>query len=95
MVYVCQNARSDERGISLHYEPFYNDTRPEAKRRRQKWVAFIKKKLHDRNERQASVQMFARTISLRKTSAARFIYSETECIFYGNSPTLRRNVLTI
>ena len=35
----------------------------------------IYKNLHDRNGCQASIRMFARCISIRRTSEARFIYS--------------------
>ena len=31
-------------GISLHKLPFYGDDRPEAKRRRKKWVHFVRLK---------------------------------------------------
>ena len=40
----------------------------------------IYKNLHDRNGRQAGVQLFPRSISIRRTSEARFIYSPTRMI---------------
>ena len=44
----------------------------------------IKKNLHDREERQAGVRLFARSISVRRTSEARFMYSpEPDLVLYG------------
>ena len=40
----CTNKSSLSSGISLHTIPFFNDDRPEAKRRRQIWVDFVKAK---------------------------------------------------
>ena len=40
----CTNRACLESGISLHTIPFYNDERPEAKRRRKIWVDFVKAK---------------------------------------------------
>ena len=36
----CSNERNVEEGIFLHKLPFYGDDRPEAKKRRKKWVDF-------------------------------------------------------
>ena len=33
-----------EKGIILHAIPFYNDDRPEARKRKKKWVDFVKQK---------------------------------------------------
>jgi hypothetical protein len=40
----CKNKASLKDGISLHTIPFYNDHRPEAKKRRRKWVDFVSSK---------------------------------------------------
>jgi hypothetical protein len=40
----CKNKASLKDGISLHTIPFYNDERPDAKRRRKIWVDFISTK---------------------------------------------------
>ena len=39
VVFGCSNVANTEKGISLHRIPFWNDERPEAKRRRKIWVA--------------------------------------------------------
>ena len=40
----CTNKSSLKDGISLHTIPYFNDDRPEAKRRRKIWVDFVKAK---------------------------------------------------
>ena len=40
----CTNNASLKDGISLHTIPFFNDDRPEAKKRRKIWVDFVKAK---------------------------------------------------
>lgn len=40
----CGNIKSKKDGISLHTIPYFGDTRPEAVKRRRKWVAFVKQK---------------------------------------------------
>ena len=40
----CSNQKDEVKGISLHVIPFFEDDRPEAKRRRKKWVDFVKQK---------------------------------------------------
>ena len=40
----CSNQKDEAKGISLHVIPFFEDDRPEAKRRRKKWVDFVKQK---------------------------------------------------
>ena len=55
----------------------------------------LTKKLHARNRNQAGVQWFARSISLRRTSTACFIYGQTGCFFDGNSATMWCNVPSI
>ena len=62
----CENARSDERCISLHCEPFYKGTTE---------IVCIYKNLHVRNGRQAGIRLFAQSISNWRTTEARFIYS--------------------
>ncbi|XP_046862252.1 THAP domain-containing protein 1-like [Xenia sp. Carnegie-2017] len=42
VVFGCSNVASSEKGISLHRIPFFNDERSEAKRRRKRWVNFVK-----------------------------------------------------
>ena len=44
VVFGCSNESSTKDGISAHTIPFAGDDRPEAKRRRKKWVDFIKRK---------------------------------------------------
>ena len=41
VVFGCSNQADAEKGISLHRIPFWNDERPEAKRRRKIWVNFV------------------------------------------------------
>ena len=38
----CSNTASLENGIALHSIPFYGDTRSEAKKRRKRWIDFVK-----------------------------------------------------
>ena len=40
----CSNVRSLENGIGLHTIPFYGDERPEAKKRRKRWIDFVRLK---------------------------------------------------
>ena len=40
----CSNTRNIQEGIGLHTIPFYGDDRPEAKKRRKRWVDFVKAK---------------------------------------------------
>ena len=40
----CSNLPDKEKGITLHPIPFYNDERSEAKRRRKRWVDWVKLK---------------------------------------------------
>ena len=44
VVYGCSNIASQNEGISLHNIPYANDDRPEAKKRRKRWVDFVKRK---------------------------------------------------
>ena len=37
----CGNVRDKEKGISIHLIPYAQDERPEAKKRRKKWVDFV------------------------------------------------------
>ncbi len=39
----CSNYTSVSEGIGIHKIPFWNDERPEAKKRRKKWTDFIKR----------------------------------------------------
>ena len=41
MIFGCSNRANAEKGISLHRILFWNDERPEAKRRRKIWVNFV------------------------------------------------------
>ena len=41
VIYGCSNTKDEKRGISIHQIPFFGDQRPEAKKRRQKWIAFV------------------------------------------------------
>ena len=40
----CSNTRNLKLGIGLHTIPYYGDNRPEARKRRKKWVDFVKTK---------------------------------------------------
>ena len=40
----CGNMKDKERNISIHRFPFYGDTRPEAQKRRKRWVDWVKLK---------------------------------------------------
>ena len=40
----CSNITNIENGVSLHRLPFFNDERPEAKRRRRKWIESVNRK---------------------------------------------------
>ena len=40
----CSNTRNIQEGIGLHTIPFYGNDRPEAKKRRKRWVDFVKVK---------------------------------------------------
>ena len=40
----CGNVKNSKQGISMHFIPYYGDERPEPKRRRKKWVDFVKQK---------------------------------------------------
>ena len=40
----CSNTRDIKNGVALHTIPFYGDDRPEAKKRRKRWVDFVKQK---------------------------------------------------
>ena len=40
----CGNVKDVARNISLHTVPYYGDERPEQKRRRKRWVDFVKLK---------------------------------------------------
>ena len=44
VVYGCSNVISQSEGISLHFIPFANDDQPEAKKRRKKWVDFVRRR---------------------------------------------------
>ena len=51
----CSNVTNLKEGISLHKLPFYDDDRPEAKRRRKKWVDFTRLKRMKWQASQSSV----------------------------------------
>ena len=38
------NVKNPKEGILMHFIPYYGDERPEPKRRRKKWVDFLKQK---------------------------------------------------
>ena len=40
----CGNVKNPKEGISMHFIPYYGDELPEPKRRRKKWVDFVKQK---------------------------------------------------
>ena len=40
----CGNRKDKARNISVHRIPFYSDTRPEAQKRRKRWVDWVKLK---------------------------------------------------
>ena len=41
VVYGCSNTKDEKKGISIHPIPFYGDPRPEAVKRRRKWISFV------------------------------------------------------
>jgi len=41
VVYGCSNTKDEKKGISIHPTPFYGDPRPEAVKRRRKWISFV------------------------------------------------------
>lgn len=41
-VFGCSNVANVEKRISLHRIPFHNDERSEAKRRRKRWINFVR-----------------------------------------------------
>ncbi|XP_068738515.1 THAP domain-containing protein 1-like [Montipora capricornis] len=51
----CSNERNLEEGISLHKLPFHGEDRPEAKKRREKWVDFVQLKRAKWEPSQSSV----------------------------------------
>lgn len=51
----CNNESNVEEGISLHKLPFYGNDRPEAKKRRKKWVDFVRLKRAKWEPSQSSV----------------------------------------
>ena len=44
VAFGCNNVSNLEQGIALHIIPFFGDDRAEARKRRKKWVDFIKAK---------------------------------------------------
>ena len=44
VVYGCANTPDAENRIALHRIPFYGDSRPEAVKRRQRWIDFVKQR---------------------------------------------------
>lgn len=41
IVTECNNQRDEESGVGLYSVPYSNDERPEAKKRRKRWIDFI------------------------------------------------------
>ena len=41
VIYGCNNTKDEKRGTSVHQIPFFDNQRPEVKKRRQKWIAFV------------------------------------------------------
>jgi len=50
----CSNVRGSENGIVLHTIPFYGDERLEAKKRRKRWIDFVRQKPEKRAGRDPS-----------------------------------------
>ena len=44
VAFGCNNVSNLEKGIALHIIPFFDNDRAEARKRRKKWVDFIKAK---------------------------------------------------
>ena len=42
-MFCCSNEPNFKEGVALHAIPFANDDRPEAKKRKKRWVDFVKK----------------------------------------------------
>lgn len=55
VVSECKNIPNLKEGISLYTIPFYDDLNPEAKKRRKKWVDFVKSKRAKWNPSKGSV----------------------------------------
>ena len=51
----CSNINDMANGISLHRIPYWNDERPEAKKRRRQWIAFVSRKRAKWNPSKSSV----------------------------------------
>ena len=45
IVFGCSNEPNLKEGVALHAIPFANDDRPEAKKRKKRWVDFVQKKM--------------------------------------------------
>ena len=76
----CSNVRSLENGIALHAIPFYGDERPEAKKRRKRWIDFVRLKRAQWEPSKSSVicskhfkpDDFVRNYTLLKDQEAQF-----------------------
>ena len=47
VVFGCSNESNLKEGVALHAVPFANDDRPEAKKRKKRWVDFVQKKMRE------------------------------------------------
>ena len=69
VVYGCSNVPDSSKGIALHKIPFEDDSRPEAKKRRRKWINFVNNKrakwTPTRNSRICSVHFKPEDFSTR------------------------------
>ena len=52
---ICLNVNYPPNGISLYRIPFWNDERPEAKKRRRQWISFVSRKRTKWNPSKSSV----------------------------------------
>ena len=90
----CNNQRDEENGIGLYSVPFSNDERPEAKKRRKKWIDFIE--LHRDTNRKWPLSSFAVVCSDHFVPED---FSRLYCYWDGycrrNQPRLRKDRLGI
>lgn len=101
----CSNENSPQDGISLHRFPFFGDERPEAVRRRSKWINFVNESRSDPwSDSKYSVicfehftktdfiQGFILDIPNTKASKARLKKDEFGLCVY---PTIRKTVIDV
>ena len=103
VVFGCSNLANVAKGISLHRIPFLNDERSEAKRRRKRWIDFVKatrdKWVPTKNSAVCSEHFtpdsFARRFGVMSDSEARFSPRLTRDDFGISAyPTIQTKIVT-